>query len=132
MAYGPPVTTTATTLSALTPPGTPSGLTATPGSNRVRLNWTAASGATGYVVEYRQGTGQWQPGYSGPNTQATITGLTPDTEYDFRLKATNDAGESGWVTVIVNTKEMITQKTIVYFETIECFNAEVNNKMEVG
>jgi len=104
MAYGPPVTTTATTLSALTPPGTPSGLTATPGSNRVRLNWTAASGATGYVVEYRQGTGQWQPGYSGPNTQATITGLTPDTEYEFRLKATNAAGDSGWATVTVKTK----------------------------
>ena len=127
MAYGPYATTLTTTLSALTPPVTPSGLTPTAGANQVKLNWTAASGATGYVVEYRQGTGQWQPGYLGPNTQATITGLMPDTEYDFRLKATNAAGDSVWATVTVKTKIEEDGTTIIRFAKLEVGTPNLNN-----
>ncbi len=34
----------------MTPPATPTGLTATAGDGQVALNWTASSGATGYNV----------------------------------------------------------------------------------
>ena len=104
MAYSHYATTTAKTLAALSPPGPPSELKTTIGSDKVILRWIGPPEATGYVVEWRKGSGTWNAGYSGPNNQATISGLTPDTEYEFRLKATNAAGESAWATVTVKTR----------------------------
>ena len=124
MAYSLPAKITFKTLSALTPPVTPSGLTPTAGSNRVRLNWTAVSGATGYVVQWKVGSEEWVEGYNGPLAQATITGLTPDTEYDFRLKATNAAGDSAWVVVTVKTKSQETFTRIIRLTKAEAFSPE--------
>ncbi|ERL85176.1 hypothetical protein D910_02598 [Dendroctonus ponderosae] len=52
---------------------------------------------TGYVVEkLDKATGRWVPvGRTGPNdTEMDVKGLTEGHEYDFRVKAVNDEGES--------------------------------------
>jgi len=77
---------------------------AIPGTDRVMLRWDAAPDATGYEVEWKEGNGQWESSYTGSNTQATISGLTPDTEYTFRVAATNAQGTSGWAYLTKQTK----------------------------
>ncbi len=107
MAYSVYAATSATTPSNLTPPDAPADLKATPGTDRVTLRWTASTGATGYVVEQRSGA-TWEQVYSGPNAIATITGLTPETDYEFRVKAVNDEGDSAWSAVEVRTRAVST------------------------
>ncbi|MGW0903338.1 chitinase [Streptomyces sp. NPDC002853] len=71
-------------------PAVPAGLKAgTTTSTSVDLSWTPVSTATGYTV-YRDGTKVASSG--GAST--TVTGLTPETTYNFQVSATNAAGES--------------------------------------
>jgi hypothetical protein len=81
-------------------PSAPGGLTATAGSDDVRLDWSApADGGApigDYVVEYRTAsTGTWVTFTDGIGTvtTATVTGLSTGTAYDFRVRALNAAGE---------------------------------------
>lgn len=48
----------------------------------------------GYVVEKRTPKGQWARATAGviPDTTATLTGLEPGREYEFRVAAVNDGG----------------------------------------
>ncbi len=84
------------------PPEAPTGLRARAGANgAVVLNWTpplstGGSGApTGYVI-YRSanGYGFGAPVTVGNVTGYTLTGLAPDTDWYFRVAATNAGGES--------------------------------------
>lgn len=79
------------------PPGIPGGLSPTEicslFGDSVTLSWEPVVGATGYEVR-RVDTGTII--YSGSATGATISGLTPGVEYSFEIRATNDAGNSGW------------------------------------
>lgn len=73
----------------------------------VQLDWTNVSNATGYTVEYT--TKQYYFNSSsevGSMTvdakvagHAEVTNLTSGERYYFRVKATNDNGESGWCPV---------------------------------
>ena len=92
----------ATPAAAVTAPGAPTGLGATPGNTQVTLSWSAPSsngGAaiTGYRVEWKLSTASTWPTTS-PNratsttTSHTFTGLTNGTAYNFRVSATNSAG----------------------------------------
>ena len=83
---------TATTQSgSATVPAAPTGLTVTgTTTTSVSLSWNASSGATGYNV-YRGTT----KALSVTGTSATVTGLSPSTQYTFNVTATNTAGESG-------------------------------------
>lgn len=72
------------------PPATPTGLTATPvSSNQINVAWSAAAGATGYIV---------QRGGSNLTTTATAnysdTGLAMSTAYCYSIVATNSLGNS--------------------------------------
>ena len=76
-----------------TVPGTPGGLTATPGSTQVSLAWTAPSENGGAAIDYYlvyvggvAGTTQYT------TTAATITGLTNGQTYSFTVSAHNLAG----------------------------------------
>ncbi len=84
-------------------PGAPTGLTASAGSpaySVIDLSWTApatsstAGPATSYTLQQSpHGAGTWttiQSGISG--TSATVTGLTPDTAYDYHVIGVNSQG----------------------------------------
>lgn len=73
--------------------GTISDLNANPGDTEVILSWTAASGATAQQPQYKLSTsGTWldfgSP-LSGTAAGISVTGLTNDASYDFRIEATN-------------------------------------------
>ncbi|MFK4243428.1 fibronectin type III domain-containing protein [Micromonospora chokoriensis] len=79
-------------------PQAPSGLTASAGDGKVTLRWTASSTAkVYYLVEYRaSGAANWTRAKL-PVTQCCtfVAGyLGNGTTYDFRVRATNQAGDS--------------------------------------
>ena len=93
MAYGPPATTTATTLANTAGASTLSAGTIT--TTSIVLNWTAVSGATGYRLERSpDGTSNWSSIYTGTNLTHTDTGRTAGTTYHYRVFATNTGGDS--------------------------------------
>ena len=52
---------------------------------------------TGYKVQYRQGSGNWQNFPHGDTAlTTTITGLMAETEYQVRVQAENGEGDSDW------------------------------------
>lgn len=80
-------------------PAPPSGLAASGvTSSSVTLNWSGSSGATGYNV-YQGGTKV----QSVNGTSATVSGLQPETAYQFQVSATNTAGESAKSAAITAT-----------------------------
>ncbi|MEV5961754.1 cellulose binding domain-containing protein [Kribbella sp. NPDC051952] len=84
-----------------TVPGAPTGLSGTPSSSSVSLNWSAASGATSYNV-YRNGSKVGSP----TGTSYTDSGLSANTTYSYQVSASNSAGEgakSGSISVKTTT-----------------------------
>jgi hypothetical protein len=86
-----------------TPPSAPAsvaGLVSAPPNDgttgHISLSWTASTGATSYMVLYRQtGTSSWLiASNSVSGTSLIITGLTGGTSYDFVVLAMNSAGPS--------------------------------------
>ena len=64
------------------------GLTATPGSGQVTLEWSAVRNITGYVIDY--GTdGRLDRQMPANSTRATVTGLENLKTYQFRVTAVN-------------------------------------------
>ncbi len=98
----------------LAAPSTPTGLTLEPSNTQLVVSWSepASHGAaiTGYVVQHRDCTATrkdctsspkwsetWTPhSDTGTDTSRTITGLTNDTAYQVRVRATSSTGDSGW------------------------------------
>lgn len=80
---------------------------------QVTLNWSNVTGETGYKIERKQGAGgSWLQLASipGPDELATTdTALLPNTQYYYRIRATNAAGDSvysdeqGVLTLFVST-----------------------------
>ena len=79
-------------------PAAPSGLTATRlnQKGRIRLDWTASSGATSYTVKRSSTNGGPYTAVSSGITTTTYTnsGLTSGTTYYYVVSAVNAAGES--------------------------------------
>ena len=73
-------------------PATPTGFTATPGVRQFTLAWSAATGATGYVVTDVTGTPAQVCSTSA--TTCTVTGLGNGDTRAYRLAAHNAAGDS--------------------------------------
>ena len=89
----------------VTPPSTPTGLSATTiSASQINLSWTASTdnvGITGYRVERCQGSGCSNFAQVGTPTGTTFsdTGLTSTTSYSYRVRATDAAGNlSGYST----------------------------------
>ena len=96
-ATSPIVPFTITVIEAQTAPGAPTGLTATQGDGQVSLSWTAPStaDATDYKVQYKLATAtSWTNSTTITGTTHTVTGLTNDQAYNFRVIAINSAGDS--------------------------------------
>lgn len=97
-------------LLAGTTPSNPNNLMANAGliANTVSLNWTTptsmgASNITDYTVEYRPIGGAWQVYNDGVSAQtsAGLVGLSPATQYEFRVSAVNSQG-TGPLSIVAN------------------------------
>ncbi len=81
-------------------PTAPSGLAATAlGSTSVRLTWTDnAVSETGFRIQRRIGAGSWTDlDTAAANTTLYVDGSAqPNTDYSYRVLATNSAGDSAW------------------------------------
>ena len=82
-------------------PDAPSAPTLTAGATWLEASWTApddnGSAITDYDVEYRESSGSWtDAGHAGTSTTKRIEGLTVDTAYEVRVRATNAEGTGGW------------------------------------
>ena len=82
-------------------PDAPSAPTLTVGETWIEATWTAPadndSAITGYDVHYRETGGNWtDANHSGTATTMRITGLTADTAYQVRVRASNAEGEGDW------------------------------------
>ena len=88
------------------PPSTPAAPTVTPvtgSSDSLDVSWSAPDNSgkpdiESYDLQYRQGTsGSWTDGPQDvTDPEAIITGLDADTEYQVRVRATNDEGDGDW------------------------------------
>ena len=77
-------------------PPAPTGVTATGGSGEITLGWLGVAGATGYRIERSSYNSAWAAvGTGGAGvTTYTDTGLPEATLYNYRVVATNAAGDS--------------------------------------
>ena len=80
-------------LTAITAPVAPSGLSATATSASLTLSWTAVSGATSYEVK-RGASGAATTVSSG--TSHSFSGLSAGTNYALYVRAKNSGGASDW------------------------------------
>ena len=92
------------TVSGISPPSPPSGLTATAVSHsRIDLAWNDNSGSeSGYKIDRRQsGTDPWvRIAEPGANTEAySDTGLPSETQFYYKVKAYNGGGNSAYSNV---------------------------------
>ncbi|KAF0258776.1 putative 9-O-acetyl-N-acetylneuraminic acid deacetylase precursor [Clavibacter michiganensis subsp. michiganensis] len=76
------------------PPAQVTGLAAgTPGSKSVSLTWAAADRASSYLVEYKRNVDStWTTGADTTATAASVSGLSAQVAYNFRVKAVNGGG----------------------------------------
>ncbi len=73
--------------------------------SEVTVEWNTLFGATGYVCQYKKTTdSNWSAEASVSQNQAVLTGLTPNTDYSFRVKALYDSGASHFETFIFRTE----------------------------
>ena len=90
---------TASSSFSVTPgrPTAPRDFAATAGDTEAVLTWTAPEHTGGFDItgyEYEQDSGSWTAiANSAALSTFTVTGLTNDTEYSFRLRAVNSDGE---------------------------------------
>ena len=73
----------------------------TAGETWLEATWTApadnGSAITGYDVRYRETGGNWQDAnHTGTGTAKRIEGLSPDTAYQVRVRASNSEGAGDW------------------------------------
>ncbi len=76
---------------ALTAPAGVAGTSPSPTS--IRVTWSAVESATSYAVEQAAGTGAFAPAGTATATELVVTGLAPETEYRFRVRAIRNADE---------------------------------------
>jgi hypothetical protein len=88
------VEVSATPTAPATPPGAPTGLTATAGNMQVTLSWSASAGATGYYVKRSVTSGGETQIASPTSANFTDTGLTNGTKYYYVVSAYNSYGPS--------------------------------------
>lgn len=91
--FGPSGDSAEVTLTAQTPPGTPTGLTGTAGDQQVVLSWNGSLGAASYNV--KRGTtpgGPYTTVATVANTAYTDQPLTPNTTYFYVVTAVRMSG----------------------------------------
>lgn len=73
----------------------PTGVAGTsPSPTSIRVTWSAVTGATSYEVERATGTGAFASAGTATATELTSTGLLPETDYRFRVRAIRGTEQS--------------------------------------
>jgi len=105
----------------VTPPATPTGLTATAASSsQINLGWTASSGATSYTV-YRASTSGGTYSSIGTTSSTTYsnTGLAASTTYYYKVAASNSGGssaQSGYVSATTQSNSTVTTTIKIVYD----------------
>ena len=88
----------ATASSFLTKPGKVTNVRATGTHRSISMNWSAATGAASYKVQWKSGAENWDTTRQATSTTASalLTNLTSGTEYTVRVMATNATGDGAW------------------------------------
>ncbi|MEI6680712.1 MAG: fibronectin type III domain-containing protein, partial [Mariniphaga sp.] len=98
---------TPSAVATATPGTTPTQVTAEASGTSVTVSWTPVTGATGYNIYWATGTtattSSTKASTVGNATSATITGLSPGTQYSFVVTDINgiESAASGVVTVLL-------------------------------
>lgn len=92
------------------PLGTPASVSGTSTSpTSIRITWAAVTGATSYDVEQATGSGAFTSAGSVSTTEYTASGLAPETEYRFRVRATRAGEQSSFSSeAVVSTADRAT------------------------
>ena len=92
------------------PPTVPLNLGATAGNTQVVLTWNVpssdgGSSITDYIIQYSTDNSTWTTFNDGTstNTTATVTGLTNNTQYYFRVAAVNSIGTGPYTSSVTAT-----------------------------
>jgi beta-glucosidase len=96
-------------------PSAPGALTAAPATYAVFLSWGAATDnlAVDHYVIFKNGN--HEAIVDGNSTSLTVSGLNPDTEFQFSVRAYDAAGnESPEASVVTRTKAVETNDTAIY------------------
>jgi hypothetical protein len=83
---------------AVTPDAAPAGLAATPrGENRIWVSWSAVTGATDYVLQWRTtGSSTWNTVNVPGRLTYAHTGRSAGTKYHYQVAAKNSGGMSAF------------------------------------
>ena len=86
------------------PPAPPARVRVTAGNGQMLVEWSAAAGATVYLVQWKAQSAPccWSRRQTD-QTSYTISGLTNGTMYAVRVRAANDGGESDWSPAVTGT-----------------------------
>lgn len=105
------------------PPAVPAGFTATASSSSaINLSWNAVTNATSYILERRPDGGSYSQIASPIGTSYSDSGLNPNTNYTYRLRAVNASGQSSTVTASARTLIAVGNGTGLlgeYYDTID-------------
>lgn len=115
-------------------PAQVTGVTANPDDTEMGLSWLApennGAAITDYVVEYKLSSEPtvWTTFADGTstNTTATVTGLTNDSAYDFRVSAVNSAG-TGTVSATVSATPSTVAGTMNHASIVGFWDGELSS-----
>ena len=104
------------TIESVALPSVPTGLTASDASTTsITLSWSAASSATAYDLQYKDGESWIDLASDIDETSYTWTGRDANTSYEVRVRASNSAGKSDWSDAVsVSTEPEFVYKEITF------------------
>jgi alpha-tubulin suppressor-like RCC1 family protein len=111
----------------VTAPAAPQNFTATPGDTQVALSWTApASDGGSAILKYqisKDNGANWTD--VGLNTSHTFTDLTNGTEYTFKVRAVNSAGNGAEASAAATPTEYVCEIGTIKYATLDAALAAV-------
>jgi len=84
-------------------PNVPTGLSLVPSDSQIIASWNAASGADSYLLYYKLSSDSGYTLTSLSGLTYTVTGLINDSEYDFKVVAVNNIGNSASSAIVSST-----------------------------
>lgn len=96
--------TVSNSVTPLAPPSVPTFLEPQPSNGQVILKWTASTGSVNeYIIEYKLVSQSSWLSISSTTTTVTISGLTNNSAYEFRVKASNSLFSSASSVSVIST-----------------------------